>query len=147
MAIPHAQSGEVVDVHPLGPALATARTTTLVKSKTLEILRLVVPAGKEIPSHQVAGEVTLLCLEGTVGIPVDGDTRVLEAGQLLYLAGHESMLSAGFRTLRSSSQSCSANPKMPPLSMPWQGPPQTPRARVAHIQGGRQWPTRASTSF
>jgi quercetin dioxygenase-like cupin family protein len=90
MAIPHAQSGEIVDVRPLGPALATARTTTLVKSKTLEILRLVVPAGKEIPSHEVSGEVTLLCLEGMVGIPVDGDTRVLEAGQLLYLSSHES---------------------------------------------------------
>jgi quercetin dioxygenase-like cupin family protein len=90
MAIPHAQSGEVVDVRPLGPALAAAQTTTLVKSKTLEVLRLVVPAGKEIPSHEVPGEVTLLCLEGVVGIPVGGDTRVLEAGQLLYLAGRES---------------------------------------------------------
>lgn len=89
MAIPHAHSGEVVDVRPLGPALATARTITLVKSKTLEVLRLVVPAGKEIPSHEVPGEVTLVCLEGVVGIPVGSDTRVLEAGQMIYLAGHE----------------------------------------------------------
>ncbi len=89
MAIPHARSGDVVDVRPLGPALAAARTTTLVKSKTVEILRLVVPAGKEIPTHEVPGEVVLQCLEGMVGVPVDGDTRVLEAGQLLYLAGHE----------------------------------------------------------
>lgn len=90
MAIPHAQSGEVVDVRPLGPALAAARTTTLVKSKALEVIRLVVPAGKEILSHEVPGEVTLLCLEGVVGIPVGSATRVLEAGQFLYLAGHES---------------------------------------------------------
>ncbi len=89
MAIPHAQSGDVVDVRPLGPSLATAQTTTLVKSKTLEIIRLVVPAGKEIPTHEVPGEVVLQCLEGMVGIPVDADTRVLEAGQMLYLAGHE----------------------------------------------------------
>ncbi len=89
MAIPHAQSGDVVDVRPLGPSLAAARTTTLVKSKTLEVLRLVVPAGKEIPTHEVPGEVVLQCLEGIVGVPVDADTRVLEAGQLLYLAGHE----------------------------------------------------------
>jgi hypothetical protein len=59
MAIPHAHSGEVVDVCPLGPALANARTSTLVKSKTLEIIRLVVPAGKEIPAHAVSGEVVL----------------------------------------------------------------------------------------
>src|SRR5690606_25983286 len=89
MAIPHAQSGEVIDVRPLGPSLATARTTTLVKSATLEVLRLVVTAGKEIPVHEVAGEVLLQCLEGMVGIQVGGDTQVLEAGQLLYLAGHE----------------------------------------------------------
>ena len=33
MAIPHAQPGEVIDVRPLGPALAGARTTALVKSE------------------------------------------------------------------------------------------------------------------
>ena len=32
MAIPHAKSGEVIDVRPLGSALAQARTTTLVKT-------------------------------------------------------------------------------------------------------------------
>jgi hypothetical protein len=55
------QSGDVVDVRPLGPSLAT----TLVKSKTLEILRLVVPAGKEIPCHDVPGEIVVQCLEGS----------------------------------------------------------------------------------
>jgi quercetin dioxygenase-like cupin family protein len=89
MAVPHAQSGDVIDVHPWGPALATARTTTLVKSQSLEILRLVVPAGKEMPSHALPGEVVVQCLEGMVGLVVDADTRVLEAGQMLYLAANE----------------------------------------------------------
>src|SRR3954470_8891261 len=35
-AIPHAQPGEVVDVRPLGPALAGAMTTALVKTESLE---------------------------------------------------------------------------------------------------------------
>ena len=35
VAVPHAKSGEVIDIRPLGSALAQARTTTLVKTKTL----------------------------------------------------------------------------------------------------------------
>jgi quercetin dioxygenase-like cupin family protein len=87
MAIPHAESGEIIDIRPLGPALVQARTTTLVKTKTLEVLRLVVKGGGEIAPHQVAGEITVQCLEGSVGIPIDGSTRVLEAGQMMYLTG------------------------------------------------------------
>jgi quercetin dioxygenase-like cupin family protein len=87
MAIPHAKSGEVIDVRPLGAALAEARTTTLVKSDTLEVLRLVVKAGSEIAPHKVSGEITVQCLEGSVNIPTDGGSRVLEAGQLMYLTG------------------------------------------------------------
>jgi quercetin dioxygenase-like cupin family protein len=89
MAIPHARSGEVIDIRPLGPTLAQARTTTLAKTDTLEILRLVVKAGGEIAPHKVAGEITVQCLEGSVGIPVECSTRVLEAGQMMYLTGGE----------------------------------------------------------
>ena len=70
MAIPHAKSGEVIDIRPLGSALAQARTTTLVKTKTLEIIRLVIPSGKEIPEHQAHGEITVQCLEGRVAFTV-----------------------------------------------------------------------------
>ena len=49
MAIPHAKSGEVIEIGPLGPALAQTKTTTLMKTKTLEIIRLVIPSGKDIP--------------------------------------------------------------------------------------------------
>jgi quercetin dioxygenase-like cupin family protein len=91
MAIPHAKSGDVIDIRPLGPALAGARTETLVKTPTLEILRLILSAGKEVcHHHDLAGEITVQCLEGRITVQVDGDTRVLEAGEMLYLAGCES---------------------------------------------------------
>ena len=48
MAIPHAKPGEIVDVRPLGSALASAQTQTLVRAEQVEVIRLVVPAGKEI---------------------------------------------------------------------------------------------------
>jgi quercetin dioxygenase-like cupin family protein len=89
MAVPHANSGEVIDLRPLGAALAQARTTTLVKTKTLEIIRLVIPSGKDIPSHQAHGEITVQCLEGRVAFYVGNTRRDLEAGQFLYLSSEE----------------------------------------------------------
>ena len=90
MAIPHATSGEVIDVRPLGPALADGQTSALVKTPTLEVIRLVLRPGKELcHQHTVAGEVLVQCLEGLVTVQVDGDTRALGAGQMLYLAGGE----------------------------------------------------------
>jgi quercetin dioxygenase-like cupin family protein len=86
MAIPHAKSGEVIDIRPLGSALAQARTTTLVKTKTLEVIRLVIPSGKDIPVHQAHGEITVQCLEGRVVFTAGNTNQELQAGQLLYLS-------------------------------------------------------------
>ena len=85
MAIPHAKPGEVVDVRPLGSALASAQTKTLVRAEQVEVIRLVVPAGKEIPEHKAKGEVIVHCLEGRVAFTASGKTHTLEAGKLLYL--------------------------------------------------------------
>jgi quercetin dioxygenase-like cupin family protein len=89
MAMPHANSGEVIDIRPLGEGLTRSITATLVKTDRLEIIRLVVPAGKEIPPHQVAGEITVQCLEGRIAFTAGGTTRELAAGQMLYLKGNE----------------------------------------------------------
>ncbi len=87
MAILHAKSGEVVDVGPLGPALAQAKTTTLVKTPTLEVIRLVILAGKQFPGHQVQQDVTIQCLEGRIALTAGDATHDMKAGQMLYLAG------------------------------------------------------------
>ena len=85
MAISHATPGEVVDVRPLGATLATTETKVLMKTKTLEVIRMVVPAGKEIPTHKAKGEIVVQCLEGQIAFTACGKTHDLEAGQLLYL--------------------------------------------------------------
>jgi quercetin dioxygenase-like cupin family protein len=85
MALPHTQSGEVVDVRPLGPALASSRTATLFRAGQVEVRRLVVPAGKEIAEHKAKGEIVVYCLEGKVAYTAFGKTHHLEAGRLLYL--------------------------------------------------------------
>lgn len=85
MSIRHAMPGEIVDVSPLGDALATNETRTLVKTKALEIIRMVVPAGKVIPTHKAKGEIVVQCVEGKIAFTACGKTNDLEAGQLLYL--------------------------------------------------------------
>jgi quercetin dioxygenase-like cupin family protein len=87
MAIPHAQPGQSVDVSPLGARLADEKTVALFKSDELEVIRLVLQAGKALPPHKVPGEITIHCLEGRIAVGADGAEHVLAAGQLLYLRG------------------------------------------------------------
>ena len=40
MSLPHATPGEIVDVRPMGAALATTATRPLVKTKTIDVSRV-----------------------------------------------------------------------------------------------------------
>ncbi len=73
MALPHAAPAEVVDVRPYGARIGGAQSVALFKSDDeLEVMRLVLPAGGHMPSHQVVGEITLQCLEGAVDVTAGG---------------------------------------------------------------------------
>ncbi len=85
MSIQHAGPGEIINLA-LGPALATSRTSTLVKTADLEVIRLVLPAGKVIPAHKAPGEITVHCLEGLVKFTAGSKSHDLTAGQLTYLS-------------------------------------------------------------
>lgn len=89
MAIPHAQSGEVIDVRPLGAGLATAKTSTLLKTDKIEIIRLVMAAGKVLAQHKAPGEITVHCLEGKIAFTALGQTHELTASQLVHLPAGE----------------------------------------------------------
>jgi quercetin dioxygenase-like cupin family protein len=86
MAIPHARSGQIVDILPHDGTLPSAQSYALFKSDQLEVMRVVLPAGKAFPPHRVAGEITVQCLEGRIDISVDGASQVLRASQLMHLA-------------------------------------------------------------
>lgn len=85
MAIPHAKPGEIVDVRPLGANLAAAQTQTLIRAAQVEVIRLIVEAGKEIHEHRAKGEIVVQCLEGRVAFTAFGKAQPLQAGELLYL--------------------------------------------------------------
>lgn len=89
MALHHAKPGEVVDLRPLGEGLAEARTSAIVRTPGFEAVRLVVPAGKEVPTHKVPGRIMLHCLEGRVQLGLPDATPELRAGDWLYLEGGE----------------------------------------------------------
>lgn len=89
MAIPHANPGDLIDIRPLGEALKDARTTTLIKTDSLEVIRLILPAGKEIARHAVPGEITVQGLEGRISFRVRGSEFELSAGKLIYLHGDD----------------------------------------------------------
>lgn len=88
MALAHAASGQVVDVHALNASLSESRTVALFKSDEIEVIRLILPAGKTMPSHRVKGEITLHCLEGEIDLELADKTERLKAGQLVWLEGN-----------------------------------------------------------
>ena len=77
---------EPIDVKPLGARLEQTKKTTLVQTDALKVVRLALPAGKEIPSHRAPGEITVQCLEGRVAFTAGDTTYDLGAGQLLHVA-------------------------------------------------------------
>jgi quercetin dioxygenase-like cupin family protein len=89
MAIPHAQPGQVIDVLPLGEALPDSKTGTLIKTKRFEVIRMVMPAGKELSQHQAPGEISVQCIEGHIAFTAMGKTEELHAGQMLFLPAAE----------------------------------------------------------
>jgi len=89
MAVPHARPGEVIDVRPLGAGLATAKTSTLLKTEKVEVIRLVMVAGKVLAEHKAPREITVHCVEGKLAFTALGQTHELTAGQLLYLPAGE----------------------------------------------------------
>ncbi len=89
MAIQHAQHGDVIDVRPLADRLASSRTITLIKTAHLEVIRMILPAGKMLPEHKAHGEIIVQCLEGDITFTTMGEPKRLRAGDMLYLAAGE----------------------------------------------------------
>ncbi len=77
--------GDVIDVRPLGPAMADSKHVSLLETDMLKIKRMVLPKGKELPEHKAPGEITVQCLEGHIAFTTAGTTFDLKPGQLVYL--------------------------------------------------------------
>jgi quercetin dioxygenase-like cupin family protein len=78
---------EVIDVLAAGPPSATGPPSALLaKTGALEVRRLTLAQGREIPTHQARGEITVHCIEGRIAFTGDGTTVDLGPGQMIVLA-------------------------------------------------------------
>jgi quercetin dioxygenase-like cupin family protein len=89
MAIEHAVPGHPIDIAPFGERLSQQSTFAVFKAQDLEVMRLVLAAGKSLPPHKVPGEITIHCIEGRLEISTPTHNTVLEPGHLILLPGAE----------------------------------------------------------
>ncbi len=85
MALPHAQTLDIINVAPLGAELREAVSTSLIKTDRLQLLHLVLPANKDQPEHHVEEECVIHCLEGDVEVLWPGGVRRLGPGNVVVL--------------------------------------------------------------
>lgn len=88
MSVPETKCCEIINVR--SPEAASTGSgppsSMLAKTATLEVRRLTLAKGRQIPTHHATGEITVHCLEGRIEFTADGAPHDLEAGQLLVLA-------------------------------------------------------------
>jgi quercetin dioxygenase-like cupin family protein len=85
MAIPHAASGDPIDLFSRdGPG-----SVALVRDDHFEVFRLAMEPGKELPEHQLASLSTIQCLRGRIEVRAQGRVETLAAGYLMYLGSCE----------------------------------------------------------
>ncbi|HQQ70615.1 MAG TPA: cupin domain-containing protein [Alicycliphilus sp.] len=89
MALPHAASGQLTRLQPLGNKLTQAVSTAIFKATQLEVVRLVLPSGHTMREHRVQGEITLQCIEGALDLTVHGKTQRMQPGDLMHVAAGE----------------------------------------------------------
>lgn len=86
MALDHASSGQAITLLPPDLDLTKFSAIALTKTAEIELIRLILPAGKEMPEHHVKGEITVQCLAGELAFITD-QSVTLKAGEMLYLEG------------------------------------------------------------
>jgi quercetin dioxygenase-like cupin family protein len=89
MALAHARALDVIDISPLGDQLPRAVTTSLIKTPALQLMRMVLRAGTDVPQHSVSGAITVQCLEGEATVTTPSRACHLAAGRLVVLEGDE----------------------------------------------------------
>ena len=85
MSTHHAKPGEVVSLATWAEDLPADQTKAIVKTDEMELIRLVLPLGKELPNHKVSGPITVQCIEGKIEFTAMGATQALMPNELLHL--------------------------------------------------------------
>lgn len=89
MALKHAESGEVVNLLATGE-LPGLISQALVSTPQVELMRLVLKAGKDVPPHAVAGPITIYCHQGSIEVQAGDRWQTMADNDLMYLEGSAS---------------------------------------------------------
>lgn len=89
MATHHASPAEIVDLDTWAQDMPNEKTKVIVKTDEIELARLVIPTGKDIPEHKVTGPIIVHCINGKIECTAMGKTQILLPNQLLYLMPDE----------------------------------------------------------
>lgn len=89
MAIEALKPGEIAVVGPESQVVEQRKTSVLVKTPTLRVMQIDIPAGEALKEHKAPGDITVHCIAGKVNFTVHGKAQELTAGSLLYLPAEE----------------------------------------------------------
>ena len=88
MSTGHVGAGEVINLQSLD-GRPEDTTLALVKTNDMEVIRMVLPRGKDIMEHSVDGEISVQCIKGKVLFQLDNNAHELTEGDWLYLEGNQ----------------------------------------------------------
>ncbi|QDT09833.1 cupin domain-containing protein [Planctomycetes bacterium K23_9] len=78
--------GQLIDVTDVG---STSDPKLLLKCDAFRLMRLVLPKGKELPTHTAPKQIVVQCVSGRVDFTALEKTHAMTAGSLLYLDSGE----------------------------------------------------------
>jgi len=77
--------GEALNLSDLQEDMPEDASLALVKTSDMEVIRMVLPKGKEVTEHSVDGQVTVQCVKGKVTFVADNQVNELTKDDWLYL--------------------------------------------------------------
>lgn len=89
MALKHACHDEVIDLYAGLDEPGAERSTSLLRTPHLQLIRLVLKAGSTLREHQVRGEITVQCLRGEAEVSTPDSDCPLRPGQLVAVPAGE----------------------------------------------------------
>lgn len=87
MALEHAKPGEIVNLNSYADQAREGMANALTKNDAFEAVLMHLSAGQSIPPHSVDGPIIVHCLDGAVDFPVEGESRMMQAGDWMYVPG------------------------------------------------------------
>lgn len=77
---------QLIDVLPADIPAEGRRMEALIKTPSLDLRRLTLAKGGELPTHTAPGEITVMCVKGKVAFTAEDKTHELPEGRLIQLA-------------------------------------------------------------